>query len=419
MDGQPVANSGEPLRGEASAAASGREPYWDNVKGVCVLMVVFCHTLLLGSAGQVPMPPGAESNATKLEETVEHAGGLSVLLGLTGCIFMLSIVVMPGFTFISGLLSSEDYMVPRRKKALVQMGVTGVVMQLFSAAMMTVSEGMPFRFYAGVGVQWFLICLLLWRITLPFWMMLKWPLPVSVICSLLAMFTDSENVYFHSFLGFLPFFIAGHLVKRNGGKEALKRYRDRQFTIMFFSLVILVTVIGAVAGHHLSQQAQDGDTKFEYVMELFGTTYGCLMIESEVCWRWYSIPLRLGYYLLAVPIIPAFLGIIPERRVWGLTRAGMFSIYIYLIHIYLVSPWLFLAKNIQGVAYFFGAFSYAFALWCCLGSGAARPFCRWCVEPKVDWFLERNTVDSWKDLESRASAQASTAEKADASGAVA
>merc|ERR1719203_379694 len=93
------------------------------------------------------------------------------------------------------------------------------------------------------------------------------------------------------------------------------------------------------------------------------STYTCFSVPSVACRQLVSIPLRLSYFLLAVPMIPAFLGIIPERRVWGLTRAGVFSMYIYLLHIYLVIPWMAFARNLTGAVYVFGSVLYAFALW--------------------------------------------------------
>merc|ERR1711972_139499 len=99
----------------------------------------------------------------------------------------------------------------------------------------------------------------------------------------------------------------------------------------------------------------------------------CLMMESSACAVWVSIPSSLAYYLFAVPMIPAFLGIIPQRRVWGLTRAGQFSMYIYLLHMWLVLPWMFVARHILGGLYVLGAAIYAFAIWALLGTGCARP----------------------------------------------
>lgn len=409
MDEQLAASGSRPLRGEEEEDAASpagehtdRDPYWDNVKGICVLMVVYCHTLLFSSAvprkpGQEPLPPGAAGNNTQWDKIIDHLGSPALLGGLTGCLFTLSVVVMPGFTFVSGLMSNVDYTTPSRKRALISMGVTCIVNQAVSATPMTLRSGMPIKFYGGLGVQWFLCCLLFWRLTLPFWMMLRWPLTVSVILSLVANFTDTYNMYFHSFFCFMPFFIAGQKVKGAGGKEWLRKYRQRKWSFFFFSVVVLATVLGVLVAPHDFKGSEMG--AFGYAIMIVGSTYGCMMNEMQACQHLISIPQRLIYYMLAVPMIPAFLGIIPDRHVWGLTRAGQMSMYIYLIHIWLAIPWILIAQQMNTVLFIPGAFLYAFFLWALLGTGCARPFCSWCVEPNIDWFINPDVARTWRRQE--------------------
>merc|ERR1719203_1940265 len=190
-------------------------------------------------------------------------------------------------------------------------------------------------------------------------MMLRWPLTVSVCVSDLANFTDTTNQFFHEFLCFLPFFIAGQLTRRAGGKEVLKRYRRPSWCTGVFAVVVLATALLVLASpRHFSV---DGVTDFETILGGLTSAYSCLTSFDQTCETWVSIPLRLMYYLVSVPMIPAFLGVIPERRVWGLTRAGQVSMYTYLLHIWLVIPWrMFAGRHLHGGLYILGAVLYAF-----------------------------------------------------------
>jgi len=62
-------------------------------------------------------------------------------------------------------------------------------------------------------VLWYLMSLLFWRLVLPFFAALKFPLLIAVAISLLSGMADyvGRDWSLSRSLGFLPFFIAGHL----------------------------------------------------------------------------------------------------------------------------------------------------------------------------------------------------------------
>jgi len=390
--------SGRPLRQEEQELSPGfeqppckpREAYWDNVKAVCVLLVICCHALLTGSG----VAPGQNNLANMLggnQAWLDQLGS-SDLASLTGSTFALSMVVMPGFTFVSGHLSSKE-LSARRVRNLLQMALSACIQQALSVGLLAAfgaQQGLPLHFYGALGVQWFLICLVFWRVSLPFWTMLRRPLLVSVIVGCGAMLTDVANTNVHSFMCFLPFFIAGHLTSR----EQLERWRRPSVRVAFFAVVVLAAsipllVIVANVGGDPADINKQGT-------KLLGQTYGCFMSEDEVCSRWSSVVLRLLYYLGAVPMIPAFLATIPERPVWGLTRAGQFSMYIYLLHIWLLAPFHAAAQYLHGGLYVLGALLYSLCTWALLGTGCARPCCKWCIEPSIGCLVQPQVFESHK-----------------------
>lgn len=269
----------------------------------------------------------------------------------------------------------------------MQLGVMCCVNQVLSA-LLSYKAGEPFMLYSAWGVHWFLICLLFWRVTLPFWMVLRWPLTVSLILGMLANFTDTMNTYFHSFLCFLPFFIAGHLVRRAGGQKVLDRYRRPSWCIGLLGVLLLA---------YLQHFRDDGEMAFgTTVIAQMITTYSCLMSKTHSCETWLSIPFSFAYYLLAVPLIPALLHLIPRGRVWGLTRAGQSSMDIYLLHVCFIVPWKSASQHLHGGFYILGAVFYAFVVWGLLGTGCVRPCFMRCIDPKVDWFIKPEVSLRWQ-----------------------
>merc|ERR1719203_826656 len=96
-------------------------------------------------------------------------------------------------------------------------------------------------------------------------------------------------------------------------------------------------------------------------------------------------------------MIPAFLAVVPERQVWGLTHAGQLSMYIYLLHMWLMIPMIPYAGALRGGLYVLSAFLYALVLWVLLGMGCVRPCFKWCIEPRVDCFVQPWVMEEGKD----------------------
>lgn len=389
------AEAGEDAAADAQAAKP-REAYWDNVKAVCVLFVVFCHCFVLGSTVAMNSNQSAAGNGQQADPAdppnfdnatagIELFGSVQGMACFDSVFMALSVVVMPGFSFVSGHLSSREISTPHRVRALLKLGLTAAIQQVMIALLTSAtSASLPIRMYGSVGVQWYIICMLFWRLTLPFWMMLRAPMTTSVIVGTLTLLVDADNFLFRSYLGFLPFFIAGHLTCR----ETLRKYRRPASRIGFFLAVALAAAVPPLlllgeTGADIGEGAKTG-------LLVLKSVYFCFNFHSEVCDRWFAIPARLLYYLAAVVMIPTFLALIPERRVWGLTRAGVFSMYIYLLHIWLLPPWfaVVMALHLQTGPLFGGSIFYTFAVWALLGTGCARPVCKCCIEPRLDCLVQ-------------------------------
>lgn len=167
-----------------------RLPYWDNVKGILILLVVLGHMLQL-------LPGGSDSAVYKL----------------------IYLFHMPLFVFCSGFMGSYA---PR--KILKSLVVPYIVLQLLCCVL----TGQTVQLTTPYWMLWYLPALAVWRISIPFLDLCgkKWVcacLLGLVLLGCLAGFDDSIG-YFASFsriLVFYPYFAAGYFLKKHGGAPSV------------------------------------------------------------------------------------------------------------------------------------------------------------------------------------------------------
>eukprot|EP01048_Picozoa_sp_COSAG05_P028124 COSAG05_NODE_8565_length_692_cov_2.123103_1_plen_186_part_01 len=171
----------------ASASAAGRECFFDNAKAVTVLVVILSHTLMAYvNIGEVPL--------------------------VNACSTLAALVAMPAFSFVSGHLSSAD-LKPRRMVSILKTLVAFIVYQLLyfvyqqlwanlgytasgkgPGAHNTRKAALPFPIWDVEGVTWFMLCLVVWRATLPLVVRLKRPITVTfVVCVVTLLFDEGQN----------------------------------------------------------------------------------------------------------------------------------------------------------------------------------------------------------------------------------
>jgi len=356
-----------------------RDAFWDNIKAVCVLLVVIAH--IFGGAFV-----GTHAGDDEFASQVGLYGGMRSMASMIYWGGFMSVVVMPVLCFTSGHLSSREISAPHRVRALLQLGLVACIQQILNA-FRYLGMGVPLNVgILKLDIHWFIICLCFWRVSLPFWMMLRKPVLVTVIIGVLAVFAD-DSMNLRPFLNFLPFFIAGHVTTR----ETLNKFRRAPVQIGFFGTAALAALVPFVLPQEIV--AESTQRSVNIILD----TYGCLYSNFGSCVTWLAMAERVSFYLLAVPLIPAFLAVVPEKRVWGLTHAGRQSMYIYLLHIWLLVPWdiLVLTTDIHGGPLIASSLLYAFSVWALLATGCARPFCKWFIEPPIDCLVQKWVLEDW------------------------
>jgi fucose 4-O-acetylase-like acetyltransferase len=456
---QDAGGSGAGGAAKVEEAAAGREAFFDNAKGLTVLVVILSHTMM--------------SYTSMFDVAV-----------LRACFPMGALVAMPAFSFLSGHLSSAD-LTPRRMVSILKMLVVFVVYQIlyFIAEQADAAypkpkgarwmanpmgarrePGLPLPVWNQENVSWFLLCLVAWRASLPLFARLHRPISVSIALATLALLLD-EGKNFMPIFGFLPFFIIGHTYSR----EELWAMRSPTRAAACFALPFAVLIVlscaagdefaqamhpggkGQGGGPHaaLGLQAEEwmppghghpsGDGSaggagaggegaglpgvlgmlFIVPLVVVMGGFGCLYDQSGDhdkdmggdhrrqlgdgvglgCYD-VGVPLRLVFYGLSLLALMGWLSLIPRRRVRGLTNAGAFSLYAYLLHPFVIwyTPWVqsgvhWLAAHAGGQALdeeisnaggVLVVLLFVLLVWAALSSAPARLACVVCTEPAIE-----------------------------------
>ena len=177
---------------------------------------------------------------------------------------------------------------------------------------------------------WFLLALLLWRIALPYLVLLRYPLIISIIISIGAGYLPNIDGTFtlSRTLGLLPFFVFGWKLRQWQLTDTWLELRDgliwrwRAGAIGLFALLYLL--IGLNIGTLRTLQVRR--------FLLYDEAYA--VFEYSEFW---AGGIRLAVMLLAFALIMAFLMLIPRRKTW-VTDLGTATMYIYLLHTFVLYP---------------------------------------------------------------------------------
>ena len=292
--------------------------FWDNVKGILVVLVVLGHLL-------ERLPMGNTLAGYKL----------------------IYLFHMPLFVFCSGYLasSSTDKIV---KKILIPYVICQFLYCVFS--MQVIQATTP------IWILWYLLALCFWRLTTPFldkvgpW----WRIPIlfaAIVISCFFGFDDSVG-YFVSFsriIVFYPYFMTGFFAKKYDREKAqtdfLKRFRRKSVRItagIYFAMLCVVFIL-------VSPEINSA------------WLYGSFSYNNGQ----YNIFFRIFHYVMAYAVGIPFLVLVPRRKTF-FAEWGKNSLVIYLSHIIAVGIMELVFRNIKMPVFVGYALSIAVSLMFCV-----------------------------------------------------
>lgn len=288
-----------------TTAQKRRVPLWDNARWVAITLMVVGHAIL------------------KLisESDVSYAVYL----------FIYSFHV-PVFVAVSGYFAKSG---PPGTRQMHRLLTDIVFPYLVFETIWTVIRGLTghrlwFDYTTASWTLWFLIALTLWRVVLPYLVLLRYPLLISIVISIGAGYLSSVGDAFAlaRTLGLLPFFVFGWQLRQwqiTGrwlalGSAAVWRWRAGALALcaaLFAGIALNIDVLRAV--------------KLRRFL-LYDSSYGSFGYHE-----FWAGGIRLGLILLAFALIVAFLLLMPRRQTW-FTGLGAATMYIYLLHSFLLYP---------------------------------------------------------------------------------
>ncbi|MDT0492439.1 acyltransferase family protein [Streptomyces griseus] len=285
----PAATPGPP-----PAAAKKRDPYFDNVKYLAIVLVAVAHAW-------EPVMDG--SRATRALYMVVYA------------------FHMPAFILISGYFSrSFDMSAPKVKRLITGVAVPYVLFEtaysLFKRYVGD-SPGEPISLVDPLFLTWFLIALFVWRVTTPIWRTLRHPLPVALAIAMLASVSPDigDDLDLQRVFQFLPFFVLGLLMR----PEHFQLIRRREVRLLALPLAA-----GALLfAYWIAPRMQ------------LGWLYRANSAQEMGAPWWSGAVMSLALFGCGLALTITFLAWVPRRTTW-FTALGAGTICGYLLHGFLI-----------------------------------------------------------------------------------
>ncbi|WP_017570709.1 acyltransferase family protein [Nocardiopsis halotolerans] len=333
-----------------AAPAPGRDARLDNAKFILIALVVVGHAL--GS--------------------LRDYGPASTLY------YWIYFFHMPAFIMISGYLSrSFDASSKRVEKLVLSLLVPYLIFWTIHQGIYFVGRGGPpetLSILQPTYALWFLVALFLWRLSVPVWKRLRWPVLIAVGISVFgATASLGETLSLGRVVSFLPFFVLGLCLRREHFA-----YLDRLWVRIASVLVLGTTAVLAVPiSEHMSRSW------------LFWTTS---LTDRDIDPILPSLGLRMGFMALALVMSFAVLALTPKRRTW-FTPLGAYTLYVYLGHSVLIllfqaTPWYGMAGPTEMAVIVL----LALLVTVLLCTPWVRACMRWAVEPQLTWVLSEDSA---------------------------
>ncbi|MBQ8567718.1 MAG: CapA family protein [Oscillospiraceae bacterium] len=261
--------------------ADGRSCYWDNIKGILIFLVVFAHFLY----------------------SFQHFENTALL---TDIIYTFH---MPAFVFVSGYFSKSDN--SRSPLSLFRLAAAYILFNggcmLFSLPDGIFSGSVPYYSY------WYLLALIIWRVTVPYISKIGHILPILILFSLLTGFWgDIDNSFAAArIICFYPYFMAGYFMDKDKVNAILSAKKSKRLVLGLSSLALFIT--GSYLAVRFFRYSDDALLMAAYTDRngLFG---------------------RIALIAVACLGIAALLILTADKQIPLLTQIGRNSLSVYLCH---------------------------------------------------------------------------------------
>src|SRR5690606_27829249 len=291
-----------------------RDPYLDNVKFLLIALVIMGHSL-------VPTLSAHSARSAYLFIYVFH---------------------MPLFVIISGYLSRTFWNSNAKTNKLVDTFLVPYVIVecMFAVLRYALGEKWSLTIIDPAWLNWYLVALLLWRLSTPVWKRMRYPITLSIIVYLLAGLADLPGDFsIDRFFGLMPFFVIG-LMLREEHLEMLNRTWVK--VAGAFTLVGAAVVAILISPH----------VKLAHIY--YKNSYDAM----HMTW-WMGMGVRAALLIAALLMSASIMALVPRRTTW-FSDLGTRTLYAYILHgvVVLIAkkmgwlsfPWLFGPLGVAAIA---------------------------------------------------------------------
>lgn len=333
-----------------------RIPLWDNARFGCIVLVVMGHAIQ--------------------RQTLDSDNALTLYLFIYA-------FHMPAFAIISGFFSKASPPGTRQMRRLITDFVLPyVIFEAIWSLVQWLAEGRPvFNPTEPSWTLWFLLALAIFRLVLPYLVLVRWPLAWAVLLSVgVGYLANVDSTFSLSrAIGILPFFVLGWQLRQ---WNVVDRWRDlgaaiwgwRALALGVFAAWFVVVVLDIHAFRDLHLQA----------WFFYDDSYLDIGAAS-----WWAGLVRLGLILLAVVLSAAFFALIPRRETF-FSAFGQATMSVYLLHsfvLYALRESGVLRDDHASATWLLTMVFASTAIAIILASPVVRRIFRPLVEPKPTWLF--------------------------------
>lgn len=286
---------------------SKRLPYWDTMKGILIILVVLGHFLW--------------DFTTSEHQSIEFF------------IVILYFFHMPAFVFISGYFSHSSH--SRSVESIMKLAAAYILINgSFILADGAMHQSM--NYIVPYYHCWYLLALIVWRLTAGFLTKIRFIIPISVVIALLiGYFPEVDNTLAMSrIIALYPFFLAGWFMSGGKIKRVLSLPKKRRLFIGIEAIICaMIIALFAIQNFYYSKDA------------LLFSSYQHMM----------DIGSRATVFLIATLMIIGIALLCPKRHLPLFTQAGKNSLTVYLLHRYFSLAFVEICSQESTLKIVFGA----------------------------------------------------------------
>ncbi|MEV2195626.1 acyltransferase family protein [Streptomyces phaeochromogenes] len=358
---RPPRNPGSPQPGTATTGpgtkpAKQRDAFFDNAKYLAIVFVAMGHAW---------------------EPLTDHSRAAEALY------MVVYTFHMPAFILISGYFSrSFDMRTDRLQRLVTGIAVPYILFEVAYSLFKKWADDDPSHPISLLDpwyLTWFLVALFVWRMTVPLWKVVRWPVPLALAIAILASVSPDigDDLDLQRVLQFLPFFVVGLFMK----PEHFQLMRRREVRILSVPVLLGALAFAYWAGPRMSSAwFYHRDSAQE-----LGSPW------------WAGVVMTLAMFGCSLVLTSCFFAWVPRRKMW-FTVLGAGTLYGYLLHGFLAKgsrfwgwydeyTWL----N-QPLGEIFLTVVAAAVITVLCTPPVQRAF-RFAMEPKMEWAFKRDATE--------------------------